>query len=198
MLSQSNRQGGFWWHYDYLTSECLKQSFWREPSRAYLGCLNVILSRVWTPFCPCTISCIAADFCCNVIPCLRAIKRLRYKRKWDTCVLISKIFLDYLICDNVTWHDIFFHIIVCFIIKMSLGVLWRDAKLWRCEACCSFYVAIVISTVAIMASHGLNIYCDVTPCMNLLWIFIGKIKLPKGIWPMIPTTSNETCVIILF
>ena len=41
-------------------------------------------------------------------------------------------------------------------------------------------VATVIRLLSIMMSRGLNTYCDVTQCMNGLWIFITKHESPKG------------------
>ena len=49
-----------------------------------------------------------------------------------------------------------------------------------------------------MTSRSLNTYCDVTQCMNGLWIFITKHESPKGdsqTWSS-PPGNNEACVII--
>ena len=49
-----------------------------------------------------------------------------------------------------------------------------------------------------MTSHSLNTYCDVTHCMNGLWIFITKLESPKGdsqTWSS-PPRNNGACVII--
>ena len=48
-----------------------------------------------------------------------------------------------------------------------------------------------------MTSRSLNTYCDVTQCMNVLWIFITKHESPKGdsqTWSS-PPRNNGACVI---
>ena len=50
-----------------------------------------------------------------------------------------------------------------------------------------------------MTSRSLNTYCDVTQCMNGLWMFITKHESPKGdpqTWSS-PPRNNGACVIIL-
>ena len=41
-------------------------------------------------------------------------------------------------------------------------------------------VATLIRLFSIVMSRGLNTYCDVTQCMNGIWIFIAKLESPKG------------------
>ena len=51
-----------------------------------------------------------------------------------------------------------------------------------------------------MTSRSLNTYCDVTQCMNGLWIVITKLESPKGdsqTWSS-PPRNNGACVMILY
>ena len=79
-----------------------------------------------------------------------------YKRNWDGSWLMN------LTQKKVTRTYIFFKFAMCSIALLSLGetchLKGRDmVTVWR----------------------GLNTYCDVTQCMNGLWIFITKHESPK-------------------
>ena len=56
-----------------------------------------------------------------------------------------------------------------------------DAAWWRCGArCCCYAATIVKARCNIMTSRCLNTYCDVTQCMDGLWIFITKTWIAQG------------------
>ena len=96
-----------------------------------------------------------------------------------------------------TFRYVFFKFVIFLIASMNLGetchlksndvvMEWRTMLLLCCYHC-----------DRIMTSRSLNTYCDVTQCMNGLWIFITKIESPKGdsqTWSS-PPRNNGACVI---
>ena len=83
-----------------------------------------------------------------------------------------------------TLRNIFFKFAICFIALMNLGEtchLKRRATWKRCGGrCCCYVVTIVNACSSIMTSRSLNTHCDITQCMNGLWIFITKTWIAQG------------------
>ena len=75
-----------------------------------------------------------------------------YKRNWDDFCLVDLIYF--------VLHIFQIRNLLC-IGLMNLGETCHSAALWR-------------------HAVWLNMYCDVTQCMNRLWIFITKPESPKG------------------
>ena len=123
---------------------------------------------------------------------------------YATCILpfitrilcINEIEMDLVWLIPYTFNHIFFKFASWFIALMILvrHDNYRDSTWWRCGwRCCSWRqplrgpetndaVAMLTSPNNIMTSRSLNTYYDVTQsqCMNGLWIFITKLKSPKG------------------
>ena len=109
---------------------------------------------------------------------------------------------------NLTQQScIFFKFAICSIALLNLGETChlRDAAWWRCGTrCCCYAATIVKARSNIMTSRCLNTYCDVTQCMNGLWIFITKtwiaqgrfiniIRTPSKQWGMCDNSEDSLC-----
>ena len=89
------------------------------------------------------------------------------KRNWDGACLMNLTQIS----DLLFFYSQFFHCIAESWWNMPFkGTRHGDAMAY-------VIVATLIRLFSIMMLHGLNTYCDVTKCMNGLWIFITKQKL---------------------
>ena len=95
-------------------------------------------------------------------------------------------------CKIVTFIYIFLKFAIYFIALVNFG-----------ETCHlnGHYMAMVLLLCcydcdSIMTSCALNTYCDITQCMNGLWIFITKLESPKQgrLTTIIRTASKQLCV----
>ena len=99
-----------------------------------------------------------------------------YKQNWDDFSLVNLIYIalhifqihNLLHCVDESWWNMPFKEtqlddgVLDDAVAMLLPLWLHAAVLW------------------VMTSHSLNTYCDVTQCMNGLWIFITKLESPKG------------------
>ena len=131
---------------------------------------------------------------CNPVTPVEWVSRFYHtnwcKRNWVDFCLVNMIYFEL--------HIFQIRNLLRCVDESSWNMLFKETRLGDgCGGRCCCYVTIVTECSSIVTSRSLNKYCDVTQCMNGLWIFIAKLASPKGdsqTWSS-PPRNNGTCVI---
>ena len=95
---------------------------------------------------------------------------IMYQRIWDASCLVNLTYFPLCFLKFSIWFIVLMTLgETCHLKRRDMVTVWRMMLLLCCYYC-----------DCILMSCRLNTYCDVTQCMNGLWIIITKLESPKG------------------